>query len=73
VQLQRHRGLRRPSRNVVRWGSVTTGNDRLRRGLVITKGAGNLGWPGTKCGFPPRASCRLAQAARRHETAVSEV
>jgi hypothetical protein len=31
-------------------------------GFVVTKGAGNLGWSTTKCGFPPAGQLTIAQA-----------
>jgi len=31
-------------------------------GFAVTKGSGNLGWSGTKCGFPPAGQLQIAQA-----------
>ncbi len=49
--------------HVVALGLGDTGVIDCASGFAITKGAGNLGWSGTKCGFPPAGQLQIAQAA----------
>jgi hypothetical protein len=49
--------------HVVATGLGAGGVYNCASGFTITKGAGNLGWSTTKCGFPPAGQLQIAQAA----------
>ncbi len=48
--------------HVVAAGLGAAGIYDCNSGFTVTKGAGNLGWSTTKCGFPPAGQLTIAQA-----------
>ncbi|GAA1384766.1 discoidin domain-containing protein [Catellatospora chokoriensis] len=47
---------------VVAFGLGDTGVHDCASGFAVTRGAGNLGWNGTRCGFAPAGQLEIAQA-----------
>ncbi len=47
---------------VVAFGLGGTGVHDCGSGFAVTRGAGNLGWSGTRCGFAPAGQLEIAQA-----------